>query len=161
MMLISGPFNLHLNDTAEVVMALAGGIGPDYLDSITKLRYNITSANLIYNNLVNEITSGKIYVPNPQRPKTGKDIDNYTLYQNFPNPFNSTTIIRYELPTSAHVTLIVYDILGSEGGKLVDEEKPAGSYSVNFNAGSLPSGIYFYQIRAGEFVSTKKMLLIK
>ena len=85
----------------------------------------------------------------------------YSLLNNYPNPFNPATIIKYQIPKLSFVTLKVYDVLGSEIATLVNEEKPAGSYEVEFNAASLPSGIYFYRLQAGSFVETKKMVLMK
>jgi hypothetical protein len=70
-------------------------------------------------------------------------------------------VISYQLPVIGFVTLKVYDILGREVATLVNEEKPAGEYEVEFNGSALPSGIYFYQLNAGAFVQTKKMVLIK
>lgn len=84
-----------------------------------------------------------------------------SLAQNYPNPFNPTTAIVYSVPTSELVTLMVYDVLGKEVAVLVNEMKRAGFYSVDFNASSLASGIYFYQIEAGKFSAVKKMMLIK
>ena len=88
-------------------------------------------------------------------------IDNYYLFQNYPNPFNPSTKITYSVASLGSVTLKIYDVLGREVLTLVNEEKPAGRYEVNFNAGHLASGVYFYQIKAGDFIQTKKMLLIK
>ncbi len=89
----------------------------------------------------------------------------YKLEQNYPNPFNPTTIISYQLPKAGNVTLKVYDVLGREVATLVNEEKSAGIYKIKFNPVSSfrnpASGVYFYQLKAGEFVETKKMLLIK
>ncbi|MFZ2324732.1 MAG: T9SS type A sorting domain-containing protein [Ignavibacteriaceae bacterium] len=85
----------------------------------------------------------------------------YDLSQNFPNPFNPSTTIKYQLPQDGLVTLKIYDILGSEIATLVNEEKPAGKYEVNFNASQLASGIYIYKIQAGNFISSKKMILLK
>jgi len=85
----------------------------------------------------------------------------YELYQNYPNPFNPSTTIKYQVPELSFVTLRVYDVLGSEIATLVDEEKPIGSYEVDFDAKTLPSGIYFYQLQSGSFVETKKMMLLK
>ncbi len=86
---------------------------------------------------------------------------NFSLKQNYPNPFNPTTIINYSLPRSNMVTIKVFDILGNEVASLVNEEKPAGSYSVNFNGNKLSSGVYFYRMKAGSFVETKKLILMK
>ena len=85
----------------------------------------------------------------------------YLLHQNYPNPFNPVTKIKYQLPELSFVTLKVYDVLGNEIAALVNKEKPAGSYEVEFNATSLPSGVYFYTIRTNEFIETKKMVLMK
>ena len=85
----------------------------------------------------------------------------FELAQNYPNPFNPTTIIKYDIPALSFVTLKVYDVLGKEVGTLVNEEKPIGSYEVDFNATTLQSGIYFYKLQVGSFVETKKMVLMK
>ena len=106
----------------------------------------------------------------------------FCLEQNYPNPFNPTTKIKYQIPLSppllkgeseagGFVTLKVYDVLGNEIATLVNEQKPAGTYEVEFNASELPSGIsargrytsgiYFYQLKVGPFIETKKMILLK
>lgn len=86
----------------------------------------------------------------------------FELYQNFPNPFNPVTTISYQLPENSNVTLIVYDVLGNEVAKLLnDNNKDAGAYNVYFSAENLSSGVYYYQIKAGEYVNTKKMILLK
>ncbi|MGB5531335.1 MAG: T9SS type A sorting domain-containing protein, partial [Ignavibacteriaceae bacterium] len=85
----------------------------------------------------------------------------YALHQSYPNPFNPSTIISWQSPVGSWQTLKVYDVLGNEVTILVDEYKPAGKYEVEFNATYLPSGVYFYQLKAGDFVETKKMLLLK
>ena len=83
----------------------------------------------------------------------------FLLNQNYPNPFNPSTIIEYQVSSISHVTLKVYDVLGNEVATLVNVEKPAGSYEVSFNASELTSGVYFYKIKAGNFIETKKMIL--
>ena len=85
----------------------------------------------------------------------------YSLSQNYPNPFNPTTIINYQIPNNNYVTLKVYDVLGNLVKTLVDGYKTQGSYSINFNADNLASGIYFYQLKAGSFTATKKFLFLK
>ena len=85
----------------------------------------------------------------------------YTLYQNYPNPFNPTTMIRYDLPENAHVILKVFNLLGQEVQTLVNEEKDAGSYKVQFDGSRLPSGVYFYKITAGKYTEQKKMIMVK
>jgi hypothetical protein len=81
--------------------------------------------------------------------------------QNYPNPFNPSTIISYQLPMINFVTLKVYDVLGREVKTLVNEREVAGNHSVTFNAGGLPSGIYFYKITAGKFTDVKKLMILK
>jgi hypothetical protein len=83
------------------------------------------------------------------------------LTQNFPNPFNPNTIINYQLPISNFVSLKVYDALGKEVATLVNQKQNSGSYEVEFNGEGLPSGIYFYKLEAGDFVETKRMILLK
>ena len=85
----------------------------------------------------------------------------FSLHQNYPNPFNPSTTISYSIQSSSFVTLKVYDVLGNELAKLVNAQKPKGSYEITFDAGNLPSGIYFYTLKAGSFVKTKKMILLK
>jgi hypothetical protein len=85
----------------------------------------------------------------------------FELEQNYPNPFNPSTTISYSAPELSFGTLKVYDVLGNEIATLVNEEIPVGSYDVGFNAINLPSGVYFYKIQAGDFVETKKMILMK
>ncbi len=85
----------------------------------------------------------------------------YHLYQNHPNPFNPSTLISYQLPVNAFVTLKVYDVLGKEIETVVDEHQNAGNHSVMFNASNLPSGVYYYKITAGTYHDTKKLLLLK
>jgi hypothetical protein len=86
---------------------------------------------------------------------------NYALDQNYPNPFNPATTITYAVPQNSFISLRVVDILGNEVQTLVNETKSAGTYTVSFDATSVPSGVYFYTLEAGNFVSSKKMLLIK
>jgi len=95
-------------------------------------------------------------------------VNEYSLYQNYPNPFNPTTKIRFSIPPSPlsfgegqGVRLVIYDLLGSEVATLVDEEKPAGSFEIEFDASNLSSGMYLYRIHAGSFIQTKKMILLK
>jgi tetratricopeptide (TPR) repeat protein len=85
----------------------------------------------------------------------------YGLSQNYPNPFNPSTTIRYQIPKSGIVTLKVYDILGKEVATLVNENKIKGSYEINFIASKFASGVYIYQLRANDYVASKKMIMIK
>jgi len=85
----------------------------------------------------------------------------FDMKQNYPNPFNPSTTIEYQIPRSSHVSLVVYDVLGNQVATVVNEIKPAGNYSVNFTATNLASGIYFYKIKAGNYVQTKKLIILK
>ena len=85
----------------------------------------------------------------------------FMLFQNYPNPFNPITIIKYDLPKAGRVTLKIYDVLGRKVATLINEEKPAGRYQVEFNGSSFASGVYFYRIQAGNYSSVKKMILLK
>ena len=87
--------------------------------------------------------------------------ESYALMQNYPNPFNPSTIISYSLPNNTHIILKVFDVLGNEVATLINEEKPAGNYEVEFNASGLSSGIYFYRIQTEGFIDTKKLILLK
>jgi len=87
--------------------------------------------------------------------------DDFSLSQNYPNPFNPTTSLQYAIGSRQYITLKIFDLLGREVTTLVNEEKPAGEYEIEFDAANLPSGIYFYQLQGGAFVETKKMILLK
>ena len=90
----------------------------------------------------------------------------YTLFQNFPNPFNPSTTITFRVPSFGFVSLKIFDVLGREVATLVDEEKEAGTYAVSFDTrhselGTLSSGTYFYRLRAGEVVQIRTMTLLR
>ena len=88
-------------------------------------------------------------------------IESFSLEQNYPNPFNPATIIKFSIPENSIVQLKIFDILGREITTLINEEKPSGIYEVEFNAEQLASGVYFYQLKAGAFKETKKMMFLK
>ncbi|MCW8811897.1 MAG: M14 family zinc carboxypeptidase [Chlorobium sp.] len=110
-----------------------------------------------------------VYTIPTSLPEETEPVFEFSLGQNYPNPFNPSTTIKYSIPTviasgttqSQLVTLKVYDVLGNEVVTLVNEEKLAGTYEVEFSAQNLPSGIYFYKLQSGNFVETKKMVLLK
>ncbi len=92
---------------------------------------------------------------------SGVDLSSFKLQQNYPNPFNPTTQIKYSIPVESHVKLNVYNVLGNEVATLIDEDKPAGEYSVKFDASALSSGIYIYRLQTDYSTITKKMTMIK
>ena len=107
-----------------------------------------------------------IYLANSYFEATSVDIPNayptdYVLIQNYPNPFNPSTKISWQSPVGSWQTLKIYDVLGNEIKTLVNEYKPSGEYEIEFDAANFPSGVYFYQLKAGEVVSTKKMILLR
>jgi len=126
-------------------------------------------------NYVQTITAGNLQVPRSiafeqLNPVTSVDnvitVAEFELEQNYPNPFNPTTKIKFTIPNvvssfSLRTTLVIYDVLGNQVATLVNEEKAAGNYEVNFNAKKLTSGIYFYKLTAGNFTVNKKMILLK
>ena len=111
------------------------------------------------------------YIYNPVYVNDITEIKNFNLLQNYPNPFNPTTTIRYTIPSARSplpggargglVTLKVYDMLGREVATLVNENQKAGNYEVEFNGSNLASGIYFYRLKDGNYISTKKLVLLK
>lgn len=99
---------------------------------------------------------------NPTNVKSNEEIDNnISLSQNYPNPFNPSTTIKYFIPKQSDVTLKVYDLLGSEIITLINKKQAQGNYDVELDEGALTSGIYFYRLETGDFVETKKMILLK
>lgn len=96
-----------------------------------------------------------------EEEQLGEIPNEFLLSQNWPNPFNPNTKIKYWVPQTSQVQIKVYDILGNEIETLVNEEKHAGTYELNWNAASLPSGVYFYKLQSGQYTSVKKMILLK
>ncbi len=94
-------------------------------------------------------------------PKEVSTVKGFQLNQNYPNPFNPTTVINFEVPTQTRVTLKVFNILGSEVATLVNSVKAPGSYNVIFDGSHLASGVYIYQLKAGEYIATRKLVLLK
>lgn len=115
---------------------------------------------LDYNNKIIKTTDGGIATSIIE--SKDKDIpENYYLSQNYPNPFNPQTKIMYSVPQNAFVTILVFDILGKEVVRLVNEEKSAGNYEVIWNTADLSSGVYFCRFKSGNFIETKKMILLR
>ena len=149
----TGPFKLEQNIPQEIIVAYVMGRGTDYFNSITVARENVQRVIQEYESNFASMT----YVsPPPTDP-----ITNYILYHNYPNPFNPTTTIRYELPEDGLVTIKLYDILGQEVTTILNEFKKADRYEINFNAVGLASGVYIYRMKVNDFIESKKMLLIK
>ncbi len=121
-------------------------------------RFNPTASFANYDYIINNwLTSTPTDVENDEKNVP----ESFALQQNYPNPFNPSTQITFSLPERSNVTLKIYDILGKEITTLVNESKSAGTYTVNFDAGKLSSGVYIYSIQAGDFLESRKMLLMK
>jgi hypothetical protein len=149
----AGPFTLVKDQEVEVLIGYEIDRSSTPLGGITAVR--------VISDFVQDF-----YEDNFGYPIVSVDVENavdinYVLEQNYPNPFNPNTVISYQLPVTGNVELKVYDLLGREIATLVNEEKLAGEYEVEFNATDLPSGIYFYQLKASPFSETKKMILLK
>jgi hypothetical protein len=163
----SGPFTLAPSDTQWAMIAVVPGLGTDRLNSITQMRRKVEILrSLPYDSLA----FGTLSYPITDVEEEIPIVSNFKLEQNYPNPFNPTTNIGFRIANFGFVTLKVYDILGNEIATLVNEELSAGEYEVEFNTSSgssfrlvrnLTSGIYFYTLRAGDFIQTKKMVVIK
>ncbi|MHB8579194.1 MAG: T9SS type A sorting domain-containing protein [Ignavibacteriaceae bacterium] len=149
------------NDTT---IKLSNSPGDDYKPIISIYHSDTTYIAVFWTHEENgkkDIWMAKtIYIPFIWQPPFLR-LNNYTLEQNYPNPFNPVTTINYTIASKDFVTIKVFDVLGKEIATLVNEEELAGSYSVNFNASKLSSGVYFYRMQAGGFVETKKLILMK
>ncbi len=174
-MFFSGPFTLAQNDTQWTMIALVPGLGNTNLHSISNMREKVQILrSLSYDSLA--FGNTPYAITDIDEHNLAEIPQSYQLYQNYPNPFNPNTKIKYSIPQTDNpllggakggfVTLKVYDVLGNEVATLVNEYKPAGNYEVEFNGHSdkgqdLSSGVYFYTLRAGNFVQTKKMILLR
>lgn len=153
----SGPFKLEVNKPVEIIVAYSAARGNSPLGSVTLLKQENQFVQAVYdNNFINLPLSVK------SNNISTKPVGFY-LAQNYPNPFNPETIINFGIAgmQAEYVTLKIYDILGREVAKLVDEAKAPGSYSARFDASGLSGGVYFYKLQAGRFAETKKLLLLR
>jgi photosystem II stability/assembly factor-like uncharacterized protein len=101
------------------------------------------------------------YIPGIINVENNSEVKNFVLDQNYPNPFNPSTKINWQIDLTGKVSLKIYDVLGNEVAKLIDEAESAGNYSIEFSGENLPGGIYFYQLKSGSYSETKKMVLLK
>lgn len=152
MYLNSGSVAMAPGDTQEIVIAIIAAQGSDNLQSVAELKNTAKTVQYFYDNYTPELVNIKYEPPLPEF---------YYLSQNYPNPFNPTTFINYELPINGFVSLKVFDILGKEVVTLVNEQKPAGTFQVEFTSENLSSGIYFYTLNSGAYSKTRKMIVLK
>jgi photosystem II stability/assembly factor-like uncharacterized protein len=161
---------VYNNDILYVGLS-TGGIysSTDKGENWQNISYNLSSAR-VYKFLIHEkhlylATDESIWKSNPDTVTSIAEDDinpkEYFLSQNYPNPFNPSTTIKYSLAQTGRVTLSIYDLLGREVVKILDEEKPAGEYETKWNASSFPSGVYFLRMQSGQFSDMRKLLLMK
>ena len=167
---ISPDSGMVAGDNGKVRFTINGGATWVEDTSVSKLTSNNINQILIIDTSIAVLVGDGgtvIFVARDSTALTSVDtydeiVAEYQLYHNYPNPFNPSTIIEYSLPQYGYVTLKLYDMLGREIATLVNEEKSAGNYKFEFNAGGLASGIYYYHITVGnEFVETRKMVLLR
>ncbi len=142
-----GAITIAAGDTIDVAFVIAAGVSKNIIASA------VQHARDKYIEILN-------FVPTSVEEENNIPKE-FSLGQNYPNPFNPTTKISWQSPVGSYQTLKIYDLLGNEVAVLVDEFRQAGSYEVEFNASQLSSGVYFYTLRAGGFVETKKLILMK
>ncbi|MGE5400126.1 MAG: T9SS type A sorting domain-containing protein, partial [Ignavibacteriales bacterium] len=161
----TGKYHLVTHRNGQLLMKIKG---PDTL----KLEWSITrgTSTIKGDSLIVSVSKDTIQSVDFKAPVVITGIEDktaltplpyYKLMQNYPNPFNPSTTIRYNIPQADKVTLVIFDMLGKRLMTLVDEYQPAGMHEKKFRADMLSSGIYYYQIRSGSFIETRKMLLVK
>jgi hypothetical protein len=142
-----------------------GNNGAHYNDSINRPPNNavpIAVANALHYASDHLPVSIRLLFPTtPSIVSEGGMPAGFVLYQNYPNPFNPSTQIQFALPKESHVRLEIFNLLGERVKTLVDETRQAGYHSERFDATGLASGLYFYRLQAGDFVATKKLLLLR
>jgi hypothetical protein len=148
-----GRFTLETGKPIDIWVAYIVDKGSNALNAITVTRNHATN---VQNYFEQNFTNALVNVDDDTYT-----LNDYKLNQNYPNPFNPTTKISWQSPDAGYQTLKIYDVLGNEVATLVNEFRNAGSYEIDFDASKLSSGVYFYQLKAGEFIQTKKMILMK
>jgi len=153
-----GPINMQPGDTQSVIFAQLITRGNTNLNSLSKLRQMAHYVQgIYYNNFQSVLGTGNYSGEIPQK---------FELHQNFPNPFNPSTKIRFDIPSNAsgqtsNVKLVVYNSLGNEVSVLLNEKMKSGSYETEFRGDNLSSGVYFYKLETDGFIQTKRMILLK
>jgi hypothetical protein len=133
----------------------------DIYNNITSFLWQTSASWLYNNNDVGWVNYDRVLYTNVPQNGVDGNVNNYWLANNYPNPFNNSTIIRYSIPKEEVVTIKIFNILGEEVELLVNESKQAGVYEVSWSPTNLSSGVYFYQLKAGDFIKVKKMILLK
>jgi len=160
---IVGPLWFNSNDICTKYPFTIPVHPQDYPIAIDSLMYRIGNQGFYYQYQItnNYLVFHQFHLPVSVENENSSTPFKFKLEQNYPNPFNPTTKISWRSPISSWQTLKIYDMLGNEVAILVNEYRPAGNYEVEFSGNDLPSGIYFYQLKSGSFIQTKKMILLK
>ena len=154
MLVDTGPFSLEVDKPITIIVGYTIGQGDSPLNSVTVGKEVSAFVQQFYqSNFDDNIL--------PVEEENNLIVDEFKLFQNYPNPFNPVTRIKFQIPQAGKVTIKIYDILGAEVTTLLNEERPTGIYEIDFNASRLASGVYFYQLKAGSYIETKKMILLK
>lgn len=154
----TGPITLAPGDTMTVSTAILWARGEDHLDSVRQLK---ADTPIIINAAAAILSPSVSKNPDPRQPNNPPPGTVLNFEQNFPNPFKSTTTIRYSLPQSMRLRLAVYNTLGQEVAVLVENRQAAGNYSAAFNADNLPAGVYLARFEVNQLQFTRRMLLVK
>lgn len=157
--------NMIISNTQVFQATNSITVGPNFVITNTGTA-TLDAPSVTLRNLVFVVQGGKLYLLSET---TSVDVESedtsipieYGLSQNYPNPFNPATNIKYSVPEISFVTIKLYDVLGNEVTTLVNEEKEAGNYKIDFDGSRLSSGIYFYKMQTEKFVEIKKMILLK
>lgn len=162
-MLNSGPFSMALGDTQDIYIAIVAGLGSDRNGSISVMKHNVKWARQWAAEI---FKSGLTDIPKDDAEGSQSLPQDFRLYENYPNPFNAETTICYDLPIQRNVILTIFNAIGQEVDVLVDENQLPGQYSYRWNGqntrgANVPSGIYYIRLKAGDWIVTRKMILLK
>jgi hypothetical protein len=164
----NGDYSLTASSVAAINQGTNAGITNTSYSLTPEFMYQSFTSSLLSRSIISGIIDvGAYEYTSATSVEEELIVNDFLLYQNYPNPFNPSTIIKYSIPfvgtglALSVVTLKIYDILGNQISTLVDEYKSPGSYQINFDSSTLPSGVYFYRLQAGDFYQTKSMLLVK
>lgn len=158
--IFTGPFTLAPRDSQWVMMVLIAAQGEDSRSALTMLRQKAEILRSMSYSRLTAPTEGEVYPSLPLIP------EQFILHQNFPNPFNASTILRYELAEETHIKLDIYNLLGQKIKTLIDDVQPVGLHEIpweglNEDGVKASSGIYFYRLKTSNFVDIKKMSLLR
>ena len=162
----TGMYSVTVNEGLLGILLSLGGVVVENIQILPDNEYTVLKNFVRHKRILYYKPEGRIKeVGSGDEIVSDNDVDisedNYILFDNYPNPFNPSTTINYHLPVSGVVSMKIYDMVGKEVVSLVNENQEAGNYSVKWDATAFSSGVYFYKIQSGDFVQTKRMILMK